>query len=123
MGYKIVIVDDEPHITESIQAQLEAITDEYDIHCFNFAYAALKEVFKGDVDLVISDIAMPDMDGYTLYSRIKNEKPNVPVIMMTGFGYDPNHVLVNCQKLGRLDVLLKPFPIEKLLMKIKMKLR
>ncbi len=122
MGYKIVIVDDEKDITDGLKDELEDITDEYDIKCFNTGYEALNEVFKGGTDLVLSDIAMPDMDGYELFKRIKDTYPELPIIMMTGFGYDPNHVLVNIKKFGRVDVLLKPFDIEKLILKMTKKL-
>jgi DNA-binding NtrC family response regulator len=122
MGYRIVIVDDEIEITDNIKEELEDLTDEYEIKCFNYGYDALNEIFKGSTDLVLSDIAMPDMDGYELFKRIKECKPDLPVIMMTGFGYDPNHVLVNIKQFGKIDVLLKPFPVEKLLLKIRKKL-
>jgi DNA-binding response OmpR family regulator len=123
MGYKIVIVDDEPEITENLKEDINEITDEFEIKCFNYGYDALNEVFHGDVDLVISDIAMPDMDGYELYNRVKDYNQKLPIIMMTGFGYDPNHVLVNIKKFGRVEVLLKPFDVEKLLIKMRMYLK
>lgn len=123
MGYKIVIVDDEPEITENLKDEINELTDEFDIKCFNYGYDALNEVFQGNVDLVISDIAMPDMDGYELYNRIKDYSKELPIIMMTGFGYDPNHVLVNIKKFGRIEVLLKPFDVEKLLVKMEMYLK
>ncbi len=119
MGYKIVIVDDEPEITANLKEDLIDLTDEFEIKCCNFGYDALNEVFKGDVDLVISDIAMPDMDGYELYNRIKDCKKDLPIIMMTGFGYDPNHVLVNIKKFEKIDVMLKPFEPEDLLKKMR----
>lgn len=119
MGYKIVIVDDEVEITENLKEEIEELTSEYDIKCCNFGYDALNQIFKGDVDLVISDIAMPDMDGYELYNRVKDYNKEIPIIMMTGFGYDPNHVLVNIKKFEKIEVLLKPFDTEKLLNKIR----
>lgn len=123
MGYKIVIVDDEPEITENLKDEILEITDEFEIKCFNYGYDALNEVFRGDVALVVSDIAMPDMDGYELYNRIKGYNAEIPIIMMTGFGYDPNHVLVNIKKFGRIEILLKPFDTEKLITKMRMYLK
>jgi DNA-binding NtrC family response regulator len=118
MGYKIVIVDDEVEITDNLKDDLTDLTDEFEIKCFNYGYDALNEVFHGDIDLIISDIAMPDMDGYELYNRIKDYNKDLPIIMMTGFGYDPNHVLVNIKKFEKVEVLLKPFDPEELLEKI-----
>ncbi len=119
MGYKIVIVDDEVEITENLKDDITDLTDEFEIICCNYGYDALNTVFQGNIDLVISDIAMPDMDGYELYNRIKDYNKDIPIIMMTGFGYDPNHVLVNIKKFEKIEVLLKPFDPEKLLEKIR----
>ncbi len=123
MGYKIVIVDDEVEITENLKDDITDLTDEFEIICCNYGYDALNTVFQGNIDLVISDIAMPDMDGYELYNRIKDYNKDIPIIMMTGFGYDPNHVLVNIKKFEKIEVLLKPFDPEKLLEKIRKYLR
>jgi DNA-binding NtrC family response regulator len=57
---------------------------------------------------------MPDMNGYQLFARTKEYNPQLPVILMTGFGYDPNHVVVNAKKDGLQDVLFKPFSLAKL---------
>lgn len=122
MGYKIVIVDDEPELTENLKEEILELTDEFEIKCFNYGYDALNEVFRGDINLVVSDIAMPDMDGYELFNRVKDYNKDLPIIMMTGFGYDPNHVLVNIKKFGRVEILLKPFDTEKLISKMKMHL-
>lgn len=65
---------------------------------------------------------MPDMDGYELYGRVKDYDPNIPVIMMTGFGYDPNHVLVRAKVDGLKDVIFKPFDVDKLIALIDKKL-
>jgi FixJ family two-component response regulator len=62
---------------------------------------------------------MPDMDGYELYSRTKEFNEDLPIIMMTGFGYDPDHVVVKSRKAGLQDVIFKPFNIKKLTDKIK----
>jgi DNA-binding response OmpR family regulator len=82
----------------------------------------MQEIVKGKTDLVVTDIAMPDMDGYELFWRIKDYDENIPVIMMTGFGYDPNHVLVRAKVDGLKDVLYKPFDTEVLVELIKARL-
>jgi CheY-like chemotaxis protein len=53
------------------------------------------------VDAVISDVVMPEMDGYELYLRIKEEMPNLPVILMTAYYYDKDHIV----KRSRLEGL------------------
>jgi len=110
----ICIVDDEEELVENLKIELEAIKSDWKILTFSEGMKAIQEIVKGNVDLVVTDIAMPDMDGYELFWRIKDYDENIPVIMMTGFGYDPNHVLVRAKVDGLKDVLYKPFETEKL---------
>jgi DNA-binding NtrC family response regulator len=110
----ICIVDDEEELVENLKIELEAIKPDWKILTFSEGMKAIQEIVKGNVDLVVTDIAMPDMDGYELFWRIKDYDENIPVIMMTGFGYDPNHVLVRAKVDGLKDVLYKPFETEKL---------
>ncbi|MEN6445745.1 MAG: response regulator [Candidatus Cloacimonas sp.] len=110
----ICIVDDEEELVENLKIELEHLKPEWNIITFNEGMQAIQEIVKGTVDIVVTDIAMPDMDGYELFWRIKDYDANIPVIMMTGFGYDPNHVLVRAKVDGLKDVLYKPFETEKL---------
>ena len=110
----ICIVDDEEDLVENLKIELEAIRPHWKIITFSEGMKAIQEIVKGNVDLVVTDIAMPDMDGYELFWRIKDYNEKIPVIMMTGFGYDPNHVLVRAKVDGLKDVLYKPFETEKL---------
>lgn len=110
----ICIVDDEEGIVVSLREQLNTLRPQWRILGFCNGLDALHEVLAGNIDLVITDIAMPDMDGYELFSRVKGHDPELPVIMMTGFGYDPDHVLVRSKTDGLKDVLFKPFDVERL---------
>ncbi len=110
----ISIVDDEEELTQNLKVELEAIHPEWKILTFSNGMDALREILKGTVNLVVTDIAMPDMDGYELFWRVSEHDPQIPVIMMTGFGYDPNHVLVRAKTDGLQDVLYKPFDTETL---------
>ena len=60
-------------------------------------------------DLVVSDIKMPDYNGYEVFREANERFPDVPVILMTGFGYDPNHSIVRAGQEGMQSVLFKPF--------------
>ncbi len=110
----ICIVDDEEELVQNLKADIALLKPEWEILTFPDGMKAMQEIIKGQVDLVVTDIAMPDMDGYELFWRIKDYDENIPVIMMTGFGYDPNHVLVRAKVDGLKDVLFKPFDTEKL---------
>jgi len=107
-------VDDEEELVQNLKADIALLKPEWEILTFPDGMKAMQEIIKGQVDLVVTDIAMPDMDGYELFWRIKDYDENIPVIMMTGFGYDPNHVLVRAKVDGLKDVLFKPFDTEKL---------
>ncbi len=117
----ICIVDDEEGLIVNLKLQLEASRPQWKVLGFNNGLDELKEIIGGGIDLVITDIAMPDMDGYELFWRIKDHDPELPVIMMTGFGYDPNHVLVRAKSNGLQDILFKPFETEKLIALIEAK--
>ena len=74
---------------------------------------------KNDYDLVLSDIKMPGKNGYEIFAAAKDKNPNVPVILMTGFGYDPHHSIVRARKEGLAAVLFKPFKVDQLLGEIR----
>lgn len=122
MPKRICIVDDEESIIAGLKQELETLRPAWKVVEFNSGLNAIREIISGGIDLVITDIAMPDMDGYELFWRIKDHDPSLPVIMMTGFGYDPNHVLVRAKTDGLQDILFKPFDIDKLIVLIESKL-
>jgi CheY-like chemotaxis protein len=59
------------------------------------------------VDAVISDVVMPEMDGYEFYTRIKEEMPHLPVILMTAYNYDRDHILMRSRLKGLEGALFK----------------
>ncbi len=119
----ICIVDDEEELVQNLKYEVSALRPQWEIITFADGMKAMQEIIKGHVDLVLTDIAMPDMDGYELFWRVKDYDENIPVIMMTGFGYDPNHVLVRAKVDGLKDVLFKPFDTEKLVELIETRLK
>ncbi len=119
---KILIIDDDQNVIEFLEEEIKKRLKDVVIVSCNTGYKALNILFSGTVDLMISDIAIPDLDGYQLYLRAKDINEDMPVIMMTGFGYDPGHVIVNVRKSGLEDILYKPFDTDKLISLIKTKL-
>ena len=73
----------------------------------------------GDEDgyaCIIADIRLPDMTGYELMVKLKDLLGIVPLVLMTGFGYDPGHSIVKARQAGlKLAVLYKPFRLDQLL--------
>lgn len=60
-------------------------------------------------DAVLADIRLPDMTGSELFRRFRDLHPQLPVILMTGFGYDSNHSLVKARQMGMKSAVYKPF--------------
>ena len=56
---------------------------------------------KHEFDLVLSDIKMPDKTGYDVFAFARKKWETIPVMLMTGFGYDPNHSIVRAEP-GRI---------------------
>ncbi len=111
---KILVVDDEKSVTEYLKLELEECCPDLEVITQNTGYEALNRLMQGDINLLLTDIAMPDMDGYELFSRAKDYDENLPIIMTTGFGYDPGHVVLKSRQDGLQDVLFKPFETKKL---------
>jgi CheY-like chemotaxis protein/GAF domain-containing protein/PAS domain-containing protein len=66
---------------------------------------------------IIADIRLPDMDGYQLLLKLKEMIEKPPLVLMTGFGYDPGHTIVKSRREGLAPnaVLYKPFRLDQLL--------
>jgi CheY-like chemotaxis protein/GAF domain-containing protein len=71
----------------------------------------------GSYDVVIADIRLPDINGYELLIKLKDLMNPVPLVLMTGFGYDPGHSIVKARQAGlqAYAVLYKPFRLDQLL--------
>jgi CheY-like chemotaxis protein len=66
-------------------------------------------------DVIIADIRLPDMSGYQLLLKLQEILDHVPLVLMTGFGYDPGHSIVKARQAGIDLVLFKPFRVDQLL--------
>jgi CheY-like chemotaxis protein/GAF domain-containing protein len=75
---------------------------------------ALTMARLGTYDAILADIRLPDVDGYTIYSSLRQAQPRARVILMTGYGYDPTHSLVKARQDGLQHVLFKPFRVDQL---------
>jgi len=115
-GKTILIADDEPNIRQTIGdilashgAKVERCKDGYE------ATTLLEQNSARSFDLVISDIKMPYRNGYEIFAAAQRAREGLPVILMTGFGYDPNHSIVRASQEGLSSVLFKPFKVDQLL--------
>jgi len=123
MEKRILVVDDVESTTKELNEALENCNENFKVICKNNGFEALQVILEGNIDIMITDIAMPDMNGFELFKRTKELNEDFPVIMMTAFGYDPNHIVVNSKRAGLKDVILKkPLNIAKLIRLIKERL-
>ena len=101
----ILIVDDEPLLRQQLEALFA--NDGYRVIVAGMAEQALEVLEAQDIDLVITDIRLPEMDGVELTREIARQWSDVPVIVMTGYAGIENAVEV--LKLGASDYIVKPF--------------
>jgi CheY-like chemotaxis protein len=117
---KIFIIDDEANFTKLLKSNLE-LTGEYEVRTENnglFALAAAQE-FKPD--LVLLDIAMPNMDGYEIASDIRNDSAlgDISIIFMTGKELDTKSLQERVLELGAYGFISKSSDFQDILAKIK----
>jgi CheY-like chemotaxis protein len=68
----------------------------------------------GSYDVILADIRLPDMNGYEVFKKLRVFQPDVPVILMSAFGYDPAHSWVKARQEGCRAILYKPFRVDQL---------
>jgi len=111
-GKRILVADDDANVRETIQGLLQeaggVVENRPD------GSAALELVRRAQeegkpFDLVISDVRMPDRNGYEVFRGTREASPACAFLMMTGFGYDPNHSIVRSTQDGLNNFLFKPF--------------
>ena len=85
--YKLIIVDDETGIHDLLKDAIEEIIGGYEVvGCFINGIEALEYIKEHDVDVVLTDIKMPEMDGLELCSRLYKEYPSIKTVILSGYG-------------------------------------
>ena len=110
----ILVVDDETNYLTVMEALLGE--EGYEVLTAPGGHDALKLTGSSDVDLVLTDMKMPKMNGIELLGELKRLYPDLPVIMMTAYGTVEK--AVEAMKTGAFDYILKPFKNEELLVTI-----
>ena len=111
----VLIVDDEKNYPLILSAVLEE--EGIEPLTANSGQEALDILEHSDIDLVLTDMKMPSMDGIELLERIKGKNPDLPVIMMTAYGTVEK--AVEAMQKGAYNYILKPFDNESLLVYVK----
>jgi len=115
-GAEVLVADDEPNIRTTISDILKKYKCRVTMAACGADAISLVEQQK--YDLVVSDIKMPDKTGYEVFAASRKVS-DTPVILMTGFGYDPNHSIVRASQEGLAAVLFKPFKVDQLLTEVR----
>ncbi len=112
MENRILVCDDEEGMRRYLGKMLGSWGYQVDAFASPLALIKRLEDTESPADLVLLDIKMPELDGIEALRRVKQARPAIPVVMMTGHGTIES--AVEAMKLGAYDYLAKPFPQEKL---------
>jgi len=113
-GRRVLVVDEDHQVRKAAHTLLERYA--CIVETAHNGQEAMNMVTKcGGYDAIIADIRLPDFSGYQLLLKLREILEWVPLILMTGFGYDANHSMVNARRMGLQTFLYKPFRIDQLL--------
>ena len=112
---KLLIVDDEEAIREVISTLLEALG--YECSSVSNGRLAREFLLQHPVDMVLSDMVMPEMDGLSLVEWLRKAEPDIPVIMVTAM-HDLSTALEAIRR-GAYDYILKPFEKDQLYLSVR----
>jgi CheY-like chemotaxis protein/glycine cleavage system H lipoate-binding protein len=107
----VLVVDDEQIILDSVKKHLKS--DDYELHLVLTPREGLDKVRNEHIDVVLTDLMMPEIDGLELMKMVKEIHPNVPVIIVTG--YATINTALQATQLGAFDYIAKPFSRKELL--------
>jgi two-component system, sensor histidine kinase SagS len=120
-GARLLVVDADEAVRRSahhlLGCQGASVETAHDAH------EAIALMRQAPYSAALVDIRLPDLDGYEAFKRLREVQPNVPVILMTGFGWDPTHSIVKARQEGLQTVLYKPFRVDRLMDAVEQALR
>jgi two-component system, NtrC family, response regulator PilR len=115
---RILVADDERSLRELLAIVLRR--EGHEVLLAESGEVALTALKRGPLDLLISDIKMPDMSGVEVLRAAKATDASLPAIMMTA--YASTETAVEAMRLGACDYLIKPFDVDELKLKVREKL-
>ena len=110
---RILILDDEEMVLTSLSSFL-ALETVYEVVTFTSANEALEYVKANEIDLVVSDYLMPEMDGISFLAKVRDLRPEVPRIILTGYA-DKENAIKAINEVGLFQYIQKPWDNEDLL--------
>lgn len=116
---RILVIEDEPAIREGLVDVL--VYHGYDVDAAATGDEGLRLALTGRFDLLLLDIMLPGVDGYTICDRVRAQDREQPIIMLTAKSSDDE--IIHGLKLGADDYVAKPFSIQQLVLRIEAVLR
>ncbi len=113
----IMLVDDEPMVTQVLASFLDLET-EYEVITCSSGAEALERLSSGPVDVVVSDFLMPGMNGLELLAEVGRRDPDIPRLMLTGYA-DKENAIKAINEVGLFQYLEKPLDNELFLLALK----
>jgi DNA-binding NtrC family response regulator len=110
MKGRVLVVDDDREMCELLRSQLTR--RDFEVCAQGSAEAALAQIGAEDVDAVVTDVRMRGIGGIQLCERLRHNRPDVPVLVITAFG--SLDTAVAAIRAGAYDFLAKPFEVEEL---------
>lgn len=107
---QVLVVDDDQGICELVSRMVECLGHEPVAVCSGAS--AVDEYQRGDYDLVLLDVVMPNMSGTQVYETLRDTKEQVPVVFMTG--YRTEELASSLSDDSAVGFLSKPFPLDEL---------
>ena len=112
---KILIVEDEEHLLKSLEVFLKNETS-FEILNASNGKEALNVLEQHDIDLILTDLKMPEMDGIELLKNVQNKNLDIPVVVMTAF--KSLETAIETIRLGGYDYMVKPYEFEMVLITV-----
>lgn len=119
MAQKILLVEDEESLLDIIKLNLEL--EGYEVTPVSNGILALNEIRTKKFDLVILDVMLPEMDGFSICQAVRLENNPVPILFLTAKNSSEDRVFG--LKIGGDDYLAKPFNLEELLLRVQLLLK
>jgi two-component system alkaline phosphatase synthesis response regulator PhoP len=119
MEHRILLVEDEENLRDAIRLNLDL--EGYEVVEADNGISALKKAKEQRFNLIILDVMLPEMDGFTVCEKIRIEDTTTPILFLTA--KDSSTDKVNGLRIGADDYLTKPFNLEELLLRVKVLVR
>ncbi|MBD3382296.1 MAG: response regulator [candidate division Zixibacteria bacterium] len=107
----VLVVDDEQIVLDSVKKHLRK--ENFTVFTSLAVRPALEKIDQHKIDIILTDLMMPDIDGLEFMSMVKEDHPDLPIIMVTG--YATINTALQATQLGAFDYIAKPFTKKELL--------